>query len=154
MQYLVLVKSCPLNSSFVWRQFMDICMRRYRVSTRFHPVLYLALVSVDNTSLQIPLTRPMLALCGEGVSSTRGPQEKREHATPTPTTESLFLQLFKKHRSNGSPSPLWVYVFFPYLKGNLRFHCNLRFLLFSYSTPFTPTKRKTTHLTFSRFIIF
>lgn len=91
-------------------------VRRYQVSTRFHPVLYLALVSVDNTSLQIPLTRPMLALCGEGVSSTRGLREKREHATPTPTTESLFLKLSQKHRSNGSPSPFWVYVFFSVLE--------------------------------------
>lgn len=96
------------------RRYLYAEVRRYQVSTRFHPVLYLALVSVDNTSLQIPLTRPMLALCGEGVSSTRGLREKREHhrCTPTPTSESLFLKLSQKHSSSGSASPLWVYVFF------------------------------------------
>lgn len=57
-----------------------------------HPALYLALVSVDNT-VQIPLTRPMLALCGEGVSSPRGLHEKceRQHRS---LLKSLFLRSF------------------------------------------------------------
>lgn len=79
-RYSMLVKSFPFPF-VVWR--ISVCegSKVAECPRDFTPVLYLALVSVDNT-VQIPLTRPMLALCGEGVSSPRGLQ--CEHATPTP----------------------------------------------------------------------
>lgn len=94
------------------------------MSTRLHPVLYLALVSVDNT-VQIPLTRPMLALCGEGVSSPRGLHEKCEHATPTPIVVESSNRYFS---SLSLKIPFqWTPFLFPspfIFKGNAFIVCN------------------------------
>jgi hypothetical protein len=57
-----------------------LCVWTHRGSTRFHSVLYLALVSGDNATQLIPLTRPRLALC-EGVKLRAWPV-RAQHKHP------------------------------------------------------------------------
>ena len=65
-QFCICIRVDVFDVLFVWTEQWTVSVWAHRASTRFHSVLYLVLVSGDNATQLIPLTRPRLALC-EGV---------------------------------------------------------------------------------------
>lgn len=109
---------CASDVLFVRTMQRTVSVWTHRTSTRFHSVLYLALVSGDNATQLIPLTRPRLALC-EGVKLRAWPVRSismrwRRGQTSGPLTHYMFvikLRINSGKRVNAIASHLKSFTF-------------------------------------------